>query len=187
VETAAVEPDETVETATEEQSNGSTDVSEAPAPVAEATQATAVEDAAEDATVDESAAEEAASEEAAAPVEDEPVADEPVAYQQVAGEPVADVPAEDEPAAEAAVVDESAAEGEPVSALTVAEPVASAAPQPPRGIWTEEQAEALRTRVREATTRVVDRAAGAVIETVNNLASAIRARTSDRRGDGTRR
>jgi TPP-dependent pyruvate/acetoin dehydrogenase alpha subunit len=70
--------------------------------------------------------------------------------------------------------------------VTVVEPVASAAAQPPRGIWTEEQAEALRARVRDATTKAVDRAASAVIETVNSLAAAIRAR-SERRGDGDRR
>jgi hypothetical protein len=83
----------------------------------------------------------------------------------------------DEPVAE----DEDA---EPVGGqLAVAEPVATATPQP-RGVWTDEQAEAFRARLREVTSTVVDRAAGAVIETVNSIAAAVRSRTSsDRRRD----
>lgn len=163
-EAAATEPPETVETAAEEEpAEGSADVNEAPAPVTgEATAATEEETTATATTP-------------VAPLDDEPIADAPLA-----DEPVADA-LEDEPVADPPL------EVEPVSDLTVAEPVASAAPQPPRGIWTDEQAEALRNRVRDVTAKAVDRAAGAVIETVNNVAAAIRARTSDRRGDGTRR
>jgi hypothetical protein len=112
---------------------------------------------------------------------DETTAEETMAEPPVTPQPTAD---------ETTTVKEEPApvEDEPVTDLTVAEPAASSAtPRPPRGIWTDEQAEALRTRVRDVTTRVVDRAAGAVIETVNNVAGAIRSRTSDRRGDGTRR
>ena len=36
-------------------------------------------------------------------------------------------------------------------------------------MWTEEQAEAFRTQLREVTAKVVDKAAGAVIDTINTV------------------
>ncbi len=70
--------------------------------------------------------------------------------------------------------------------MAVAEPAAIVVQQR-HGVWTEEQVEAFRTRLREVTAKVVDKAAGAVIETVNTVAAAIRSRTSsDRRGDDSR-
>jgi hypothetical protein len=99
------------------------------------------------------------------------VTDEPVARtgDDTAAEEDAGGPAED-------------VDAEPVgSQVAVAEPVATATPQP-RGVWSEEQAEAFRARLREVTATAVDRAAGAVIETVNSIAAAVRSRTSsDRR------
>jgi hypothetical protein len=65
------------------------------------------------------------------------------------------------------------------------QPAADDGPEAP-GVWSEEQVEAFRARLREVTTTVVDRAAGAVIGTVNTLAAAIRSRTSSRRGDDNR-
>ena len=69
------------------------------------------------------------------------------------------------------------------STMAIAPPAATGVP-PARGVWTPEQVGAFRSRLSEATAKVVDRAAGAVIETVNAVASAIRSRTSSqRRGD----
>jgi hypothetical protein len=78
-------------------------------------------------------------------------------------------------------------DSEPVgSTVAVAEPAATDRPQT-RGVWTDEQVEAFRTRLREVTATFVDKAAAAVIETVNAVAAAIRSRTSsDRRGDDSR-
>ncbi len=76
-----------------------------------------------------------------------------------------------------------AATAEPVgSEVAVAEPAATPV-QPPRGVWTEEQVEAARARLSEATAKFVDKAAGVVMETVNFVAATIRSRASrDRRG-----
>jgi len=73
------------------------------------------------------------------------------------------------------------------SEVAVAEPTATVVQQP-HGVWTDEQVEAFRTRLREVTATVVDKAAGAVIETVNTVAGASRSRiSSNRRGDDSRR
>jgi hypothetical protein len=70
--------------------------------------------------------------------------------------------------------------------VTLVEPAATGESQP-RGVWTEEQVDAFRNRLRDVTANVVDKAAGAVIEAVNTVASVIRSRTSgDRRGDSDR-
>jgi nicotinate-nucleotide--dimethylbenzimidazole phosphoribosyltransferase len=85
-----------------------------------------------------------------------------------------EAPAAEEEAAEAAGVTE---DSEPVaSAATVAEPAATDRPQTHR-VWSDEQAEAFRARLREVTATFVDKAAGVVIETVNTVAVAIRSRT----------
>jgi hypothetical protein len=69
------------------------------------------------------------------------------------------------------------------STMATAPPVATDVP-PTHGVWTPEQVEAFRARLSDATAKVVDKAAGAVIETVNTVAAAIRSRTSSqRRGD----
>jgi hypothetical protein len=88
-------------------------------------------------------------------------------------------PAVEEEAAEAA---EDIEDIEPVgSEVAVAEP-ATGAPQK-QGVWTEEQAEAFRTRLRDVTAKFVDKTAAAVIDTVNTVAAAIRSRTSSDRDD----
>jgi hypothetical protein len=89
-------------------------------------------------------------------------------------------------AAEAAEEAPAAEEPQPVgSQVAVAQPPPAAGRQP-RGVWTEEQVGAFRTRLRETTANIVDKTAGAVIETVNAVAAAIRSRTSNRRGDDHR-
>lgn len=107
----------------------------------------------------------------------------PPAQEQVAGEPAAAEPAATEESAaktdEAPAMKEEAAE--PVAAaVAVAEPEATIVEQT-RGVWTDEEVEALRNRIRETTADIVDRAAGAVIETINVVAAAIRSRTSSDR------
>jgi len=81
---------------------------------------------------------------------------------------------------------EEAEESEPVGVeVAVPEPVTT--PQQPQGVWTDEQAEAFRAKLREVTATFVDKAAGAVIGTVNTVVALIRSRTSsDRRGDDSR-
>ena len=129
----------------------------------------------------------AQSTEDAAPAQDEPVEDEPVE-----GPPAEAGPAEAELVeagpAEAGPAEEPGADVA-VTGADATPPPQSPTPQapPPRGLWTDEQAEALRGRLRDATAKAVDRAAGAVIETVNSMAAAIRSRTSPRRGDGSQR
>ena len=82
-------------------------------------------------------------------------------------------PPTEEEAAEAAGVNE---DSEPAgSAVAVAEPAATYRPQT-HGVWSDEQVEAFRARLREATATFVDKAAGAVIGTINTVAVAIRAR-----------
>jgi hypothetical protein len=53
-------------------------------------------------------------------------------------------------------------------------------------VWSDKQVEAFRARLRQVTATFVDKAAGAVISTVNAIAVAIRSRTSPRRpGDNS--
>jgi hypothetical protein len=95
-----------------------------------------------------------------------------------------DAPAVEEEAAEGA---EDTQASKPVgSEVAVAEPGATVAPRK-HGVWTDEQAAAFRARLREATANVVDKAAGAVIETVNTVAGVIRSRTSSNRRSDDRR
>jgi hypothetical protein len=92
-------------------------------------------------------------------------------------------PATEEEVAEAAGVRE---DSEPVgSAVAFAEPAAADRPQT-HGVWSDEQVEAFRARLREVTTTFVDKAAGAVIGTVNTVAVAIRSRTRRTVGDDDR-
>jgi hypothetical protein len=109
-----------------------------------------------------------------APVFDESVSD------SVEAHPAEEAPSTDDMAEAAQDADDSAPVG---STMATAPPAATDVP-PAHGVWTPEQVEAFRTRLSEATAKVVDRAAGAVIETVNTVAAAIRSRTSsERRGD----
>jgi hypothetical protein len=107
----------------------------------------------------------------------------PHAQEQVTDEPAATAPATPEEAAakteEAPARNEEAAEPA-AAAVAVAEPEATIVEQT-RGVWTDEQVEAFRNRLRETTADIVDRAAGAVIETINVVAAAIRSRTSSDR------
>jgi len=116
-----------------------------------------------------------AGEGAVAPVLDESVSD------LVDAEATEEAPAtEEEPAETAAGSEGPESVG---SEVAVAVPAATVVQQP-HGVWTDEQVEAFRTRLREVTATVVDKAAGAVIEAVNTVAAVIRSRTSsDRRGD----
>jgi hypothetical protein len=88
--------------------------------------------------------------------------------------------------------DQPAPEPPPVATDAVVPAVAAdeaaASPRPhARGVWTDEQVDAVRARLRDATATFVDKAAGAVMETVNVVASAIRSRTSpDQRRDRRR-
>ena len=61
------------------------------------------------------------------------------------------------------------------SAVAVTKPASTDRPQT-HGVWSDEQVEAFRARLREATATFVDKAAGAVIGTINTVADAIRAR-----------
>jgi hypothetical protein len=79
---------------------------------------------------------------------------------------------------------EDAKPEETAGALAVAEPAQTTARQ--RGVWSDEQVEAFRAQLREGTANVVDKAATAVIETVNTIAAALRSRMSQRRGEGRR-
>jgi hypothetical protein len=104
-------------------------------------------------------------------------------------EPVSD-DVDTEATDEALVMDERAEDTEapePMgSEVAVVEPASTAAPQK-HGVWTEEQVAAFRTRLSEGTAKVVDSAAGAVIEAINTVADAIRSRTaSNRRSDDSR-
>jgi hypothetical protein len=107
----------------------------------------------------------------------------PPAHEQAAHEAATAAPATTEESAakteEAPLMKEEAAE--PVAAaVAVAEPEATIVEQT-HGVWTDEQVEAFRNRLRETTADIVDRAAGAVIETINAVAAAIRSRTSSDR------
>jgi hypothetical protein len=108
-----------------------------------------------------------------------------------ASEPVPDVPPA-VPADELDELAEPAGPRDPVATppdevgaeLVVPEPAAHAVP-PIGGVWTDEQVDAVRARVREVTSNAADKAAGAVMAAVNLVASAIRSRTSsDRPRDG---
>jgi hypothetical protein len=182
---------DTVDTAAQ---GGTGDVVDVPPAEPDATEAdetaTGVADAGVAEVTDEPVAETAADAAAdavgsageAAPSADEgTLADEIGAADEDSGGSAEDVDAED---VDAEDVDAKDVDAEPAgSQLAVAEPVATATPQP-RGVWTDEQAEAFRARLRDVTANVVDRAAGAVIETVNIIAAAVRSRTSsDRRRD----
>jgi hypothetical protein len=71
--------------------------------------------------------------------------------------------------------------------LVVPEPAAHAVP-PIGGVWTDEQVDAVRARVREVTANVADKATGAMMTAVNMVAAAIRSRTSsDHPRDGGQR
>lgn len=128
---------------------------------------------------------------------------EALIIEPVTGEPGPQAPAEDEPvlgtanevpgAQEPPAPADAEAEigGQPAEApagsqVAVAEPAPAAAPHT-GGVWTDEQVAAMRARVREATASVVDKAAGAVIDTVNVVAAAIRSRTQSGRGGNGRR
>lgn len=69
----------------------------------------------------------------------------------------------------------------PVPAVPAAAEPRAPRDAPPAGVWSDDQVEAIRTRLSEVTATVVDRAAGAVMETINTVAAAIRARSSSGR------
>jgi hypothetical protein len=110
--------------------------------------------------------------------------DDAVGASDEPAEPVAAAPTVSE-VEETPLAAEDARAAEPVaSAVAVAEPVATTARQG-SGVWTEEQAAAFRARLSEGTAKVVDTAAGAVIDAINTVAELVRSRAANRRG-GTR-
>jgi hypothetical protein len=168
----------------------------------EAAEEAAVDDSAdtpvEPAADEEPAAEDALPEDASAePADEEPADEEPAAEGELAEDAAAEGEPDKAPPGEADETTDAPRETEEsVLAYTAETPadepiVVEAVPVPgtvetprPQGVWSDEQIEAFRARLREGTATVVDKAAGAVIGAVNTIAAVLRSRTSERRDDG---